>query len=70
MKPSEGGGGGEVVELCKCRPTLVYGGKILLNSATLRLIRCDCACHGVGLLHEAEGGEPKSSATILQSVST
>ena len=27
-------------ELCNCRFSLAYGGKILLNSATLRLVRC------------------------------
>jgi hypothetical protein len=31
----------EADELCNCRFSLAYGGKILLNSATLRLIRCE-----------------------------
>lgn len=38
-------------ELCNCRFSLAYGGKILLNSATLRLVRCDQGLggrHGLG----------------------
>jgi elongation factor 3 len=32
-------GATEADELCNCRFSLAYGGKILLNNATLRLIR-------------------------------
>lgn len=39
-------------ELCNCRFSLAYGGKILLNNATLRLVRGRryglCGANGVG----------------------
>jgi ATPase subunit of ABC transporter with duplicated ATPase domains len=42
----------EADELCNCRFSLAYGGKILLNNATLRLIRGRryglCGGNGVG----------------------
>jgi hypothetical protein len=44
--------GAEVDELCNCRFSLAYGGKILLNNAALRLIRGRryglCGGNGVG----------------------
>jgi len=43
---------GEADELCNCRFSLAYGGKILLNNATLRLLRGNryglCGGNGVG----------------------
>lgn len=46
-------------ELCNCRFSLAYGGKILLNSATLRLVRW-----GGGVVEWCWGGGRQGGMTL------
>lgn len=52
---------GEADELCNCRFSLAYGGKILLNNATLRLIR--------GRRYGLCGGNGVGKSTLMKAIS-
>jgi elongation factor 3 len=51
----------EADELCNCRFSLAYGGKILLNNATLRLIR--------GRRYGLCGGNGVGKSTLMKAIS-